>query len=672
MSTPTTRRGKRPEKPPSPDPDELRDELRKALLRPAQAPEAAIGEAPAPEDWSPDSLPPEPEGAPPPPRPPHSYAPRQEPPMSEFEYVPQQPKVYDQPLGTVLWPENNAHGPTCRLIVFRAELDGTRPQLGSLSGGATVEALLAQWPRPGRYLVQPVAANGQPIADELVHDLPDDHQWFQQRKLAQAAGLPAATVGALGSDALLQILTMQHAEATRREAALMAELAAARDVAQAQATRHAEAEEARAMERLALAEQGADRAVNLHEKLVDLDSKRQDRAAEAERTAWQKQIDEQARAHQSTQGVMAQLHETMSKISADQVRSEQARLDLEKARILADAAVLQERAREREREAEARYERQRAEDAARIAEQRRQDREHQRLVLELYQKQADAKTTAGDPLSALAPLAGLAKFFGIDPKEFPGLLRGEQRGVVGELVELAKEYLRMRTTLALGGANLEGAPGLAQLLGAAQPAQIEEREEAEAPPEQPGVQLVPMPVQPAAGQAQPPMGIWGGGAGGMPPHMQAVAPMPMQPQGVPAAGQAQPPAGLWQAAQTPISYAPPAAMPMQPMGPMGQPPAPAFVPAHQRPAVKALPTETQRKARGALRALMGQLLQTPPEQYVERVVLALAACPETADYLQAASIYAAAIEAGASPQLAETLIAQVDKVGVVPAAVPRR
>lgn len=666
MSTPTTRRGKRPEKPPSPDPDELRDELRKALLRPAQAPEAATGEGPAPDNWSPDSLPPEPEGAPPPPRPPPAREPRQEPPMSDSPFVlGQPPKVYDQPLGTVLWPEHAVHGPTCRLIVFRAELDGTRPQLGSLSGSATVEALLTQWPRPGRYLVQPVAANGQPIADELVHDIPDDHQWFQRRNLAQAAGLPAATVGALGSDALLQILTMQHAEAQRREAALMAELGAIRATMQAQADRHAEAEEARAMERLALAETGADRAVNLHEKLVDLDSKRQDRAAEAERAAWRKQLDEQARSHEAAQGAMAQLHETMSKISADLVKAEQARMDLEKARIAADAAALQDRAREREKETEARYERQRADDAARIAEQRRQDREHQRLVLELYQKQADAKTTAGDPLTALQPLMGLAKFFGIDPKELPDMLKGGQKGVVGELAELAKEYLRMRTTLALGGADLANTPGLAQLLGAAQ-AQIEEQPKE---PEQPEpAQLVPAPIQPPGTQAQPPMGMWGGS--GEMPHVQAApAAVPMQPQ---AAMPAQPPAAMWQAAQAP-SYAPPAAIPMSPMGmsPMGPPPA-AFVPAHQRPAVKALPTETQRKARGALRALMGQLLSVQPDKYVEQVVLALAACPEAADYLQAASLQAACLEAGASPQLAEVVIAQVDKSGLVPATVPRR
>ena len=79
----------------------------------------------------------------------------------------------------------------------------------------------------------------------------------------------------------------------------------------------------------------------------------------------------------------------------------------------------------------------------------------------------------------------------------------------------------------------------------------------------------------------------------------------------------------------------------------------------------------QKKARIALRGLVQSLASSPSSEWQEQITAAVVQTPQVYEYVQAVTIRAALVEAGASNGLDQQIIEAIDRSGLVPAEVPR-
>ena len=514
---------------------------------------------------------------------------------------------------------------------------------------ATHEVLITACKKPGKYYLTPMSANGEPLSEPVVVNIAADNPTLVAALASVSSGVGMGFMPSNGSNEAIEILKNELAMVREREERQRAEFQIEKE------SLRKEREEL-ASQRLALSvnntstmnelqgtliRQHHDRAESMTTTLAVMAEKAAGRDADRHRQMLDR-LDKDREAREREYAFKIKEMEALSKI----------RIAEEKSKSEIDRLERDSRNRAAERESKERLARERQDHDARM-EREREDSKNRATEAEARYK------SANKPIhKQIADWAPLLATFGLDVPGVIGKLMGAggtqtiteivgttvAEGIKG-YVEVRKAELQLQADAGEGGEEtftLTLPNGQQVTLTQSELNQLQAAQAAQAQ---------------AQAQATP----------GQP------AQLPMTP---PDFEQQQFDAQFGRQPTAPFAYQPlpPAVVPGKEVH-TGVPSDVLDFPQQASPrdaAVAALPVATQKKARYALRELISDLEVTPEDEWSSLIMATLAETPEGAAYLRARSIYGSAIEAGASVELANKLVAFADSSGLIPADIPRR
>ena len=544
-------------------------------------------------------------------------------------------RSYTPEVAIPIWEDAASYGgETYRLRIQRMNMDGTRSDLGHIAGDSSEAVLVNQWAEAGTYLIMPVDEHGRSLRDQPYRrTIAHDHLLLKRKRAEMGTG--GAASGVTGIDPY--IVMMQQA---------MARMEERMDRKEQEADAKVERME---REREAWAERKAEREGELEQRALALTIEQNATSAEMTQSLLQQQQDNFAQGmtlqEQRTQQFMLSM-QAMNTASVDSSRRqreqdkeayqqsvererEQRRRD-EEDRQRNHERVMEREAGRREREiaeirANQEYQQRMWEEHAKRAEENaRRDRDRDQQYMD---RQLEAAKEQKNPLEVVG---NLIKPFGYTVADLLPLITGSgQKTMIETLANTAAEVVKA----AVAGGGLQGL--VAQAQGQLGPEEEEEEEQY-------------IPVQVASGQiAMVPRSA----LTEIPPEAAEQA---MHPQ------QAQQP----QQAPPPSNYIDGSSVFGKPGTPPFIAPEPMIIETEAIPAsaVKPnVPIKIAKPARKAIRMLVGEFSGCAQDEWVPKIIAMVTETPESLEYLKIVTIRGALAEAGASAEMTDTIISNLDK-----------
>jgi len=520
-------------------------------------------------------------------------------------------RSYQADVAIPIWEDAAAYGgETYRLRIQRLNMDGTRSDLGHIAGDSSEAALINQWPEAGTYLIMPVDEHNRTLRDQPYRrTIASDHILLKKKRAEM--GHTGNSSAPSGIDPYIRLMQQQMEMMQQRMERVEREY-------QSKEERLTERE--REIEQRALAltvEQNATSA-ELHQQIL---------AAQQESYANNQQ--QLVTSMNATMMQMQQMNDARAENDARQREREreQARQDEERKQREHERAMEREAMRlERERaQIETAQERERQmwrEEAARRDEMRREDAKRREEFF------ADRLAVVNEQKNPLNAVQDLMKTFGYDVKDLLTLAQGAgQKSILETIAGTVADVVK--TTVQNGG--IPGALG----------AQDDLDDDLVAVQVAPGqIEMVPRAaLEQAESQMDPQM---------IEAQAQAAAQAAAQPQAV----QMQSPPGYIDGSAV---FGKPGAGPILP-------PQPVVIdaPVQTVPQTPKVPLKIAKPARKAIRMLVGDLSGSAQDEWVGKIVRMCTETPEALDYLKAVTVRGALVEAGASGEMTETIITNLD------------
>jgi len=533
-------------------------------------------------------------------------------------------RSYQPDVAIPIWEDAAAYGgETYRLRIQRLNMDGTRSDLGHIAGDSSEAALINQWPEAGTYLIMPVDEHNRSLRDQPYRrTIASDHLLLKKKRAE--SGLNDSSTNGMDVSPLIAIMQQQiHAMQEERRA----------EKRQLEQERQQIAEDKRAVEQRMIAltvEQNASSA-ELHQQMLQQQQDNFNRM--------------QAQAEQRNQSFMlsfqamndARAEDERRRREAEEIRFQQqlerereTRRRDEEERQRQHERLMEREAMRREREIEAMrsgqeyQQRMWEEHAKRREESDRRDREREQ---EFMQRQLEAVKEQKEPLEVVSKLI---KPFGYTIADLiPLITGGGQKSIIETIANTAAEVVK--STVQSGG--LQG------LVAQAQAAEVE------------GADEEYIPVQVANGQIAM-----------VPKSALAEIPENEANEAIQIPEQTQQPQQAYSNMEQ-SNYIDGSAVFGKPgAGPI-LPPQPVVmdVQATRAPPKPSVPLKIAKPARKAIRMLVGDLSGCEQDEWVAKIVSMIGDTPESLEYLKLVTIRGALVEAGASDDMTNTIIGQLDE-----------
>ena len=530
-------------------------------------------------------------------------------------------RAYQQEVAIPIWEDAAAYGgETYRLRIQRQNMDGTRSDLGHIAGDSSEAALINQWPEAGTYLIMPVDEHNRTLRDQPYRrTIATDHLLLKKKRAEM--GHNGTSNAAAGIDPYVGLMTQQMELMQQRMERMEREYEAKQARMEHERTLEREriAEREKEIEQRALAltvEQNATSA-ELHQQIL---------AAQQESYANNQQ--QLVTSMNATMMTMQQMNDARAESDSRQREREreQARQDEERKQREHERTIEREAMRlERERaQIETSQERERQmwrEEAARRDEMRREDAKRREEFF------ADRLAVVNEQKNPLNAVQDLMKTFGYDVKDLLSLAQGAgQKSILETIAGTVADVVK--TTVQNGGI-----PGV----GGAQDDIDDDLVAVQVAPGQ--IEMVPRAALEQAAESQ------------MDAQMieQAQAMQAAAPQ---VQAQAQAPDGYIDGSSV---FGKPGA------GPILPPPQPVVIDTPVQEVVRPkVPLKVAKPARKAIRMLVGNLSGSAQDEWVGKIVRMVTETPETLEYLKVMTVRGALTEAGASSEMAELIITNLD------------
>lgn len=517
-------------------------------------------------------------------------------------------RAYQQEVAIPIWEDAAAYGgETYRLRIQRQNMDGTRSDLGHIAGDSSEAALINQWPEAGTYLIMPVDEHNRTLRDQPYRrTIATDHLLLKKKRAEM--GHNGTSNAAAGIDPYVSLMTQQMEMMQQRMERMEREH---------EAKQERVAEREREIEQRALAltvEQNATSA-ELHQQILA-----------AQQESYSNNQQQLVTSMNATMMQMQQMNDARAENDARQREREreQARQDEERKSREHERAMEREAMRlERERaQIETSQERERQmwrEEATRRDEMRREDAKRREEFF------ADRLAVVNEQKNPLNAVQDLMKTFGYDVKDLLSLAQGAgQKSILETIAGTVADVVK--TTVQNGGI-----PGMAG------PDEIDD-------------DLVAVQVAPGQIEMVPRAALEQAAESQMDPQMmeqaQAMQAAPVAPT------QAQAPDGYIDGSSV---FGKPGA------GPILPPQQPVVIDAPVQEVVRPkVPLKVAKPARKAIRMLVGNLSGSAQEEWVGKIVRMCTETPESLEYLKAVTVRGALTEAGASNEMTELIITNLD------------
>jgi len=553
-----------------------------------------------------------------------------------FQYGP------DPTAGVRLFQSDPKHPTSILHVMWLNPATAEQEYQGRLPPDATHEVLITAYKKAGKYYLTPMSANGETLASPEVISIANDNPVLIAAKTEVANGIMSSHMPTMSNDAvriLEEALNAQRAET----AALRAEMAAERGALLKQ-------QEALAEQRLALSVNNTADMTQLQTSMIERHHAQSTSMVTTLTIMAENAAKRDAERHNQAMDRMEAERKYREQDHALQLRvmevDSKIRIAEEKAKAERERADLDARSKSAEREHTERMARERQEASARL-ERERADAD--RREAENEARAARMNKPIAKQIAEWAPMLALV---GLDiPTIAKSVMGGGGTQTIAELI---------------AGTIGEGVKGYVEIRKAELQLQVERGDEDEEEtytmtlPDGQTVQLTKAQVEQLQ-KAQQHLAATGQPAPG--DHPQLPAPVQDYTEAQYAAMSNQP--------------LPPPVVPGKEHLQGSMPGVPASVshalaPTEREKAVAALSVQVQKRARFTMRELLGDLESTPEAGWGPLFISTVVEVPETIDYIRVRSIYDAAIEAGATPALAERFIHYADSSGLVGADIPRR